>query len=223
MRSRRFLPILLCFLAWAGTLWAYEVKPKGQALAQVFDRLDVQRHWLAGAHVNWRTGDSDSDVHAATHCSAFVASACQRLGVYILRPPEHGQTLLANAQYEWLLSTEGTKHGWKPVKSPSDAQRLANEGHLVVATCQNADPKKPGHIALVRPNPKSVALIEAEGPQIIQAGTTNYNSTSLKTGFRQHPDAWHDGSHHAVAFYEHPLEDLTERLAPAVPKSAARP
>ena len=29
----------------------------------------------------------------ATHCSAFVASVCERLGIYVLRPPEHSQVM----------------------------------------------------------------------------------------------------------------------------------
>lgn len=200
-RSR--LLLILALLISGTTLSASEIKPSGHELARFFDSLDVERHWLAGTHVNWRTGDRDSDRHSATHCSAFAASACERLGVYLLRPPDHKQILLANAQYEWL-PTEGKKQGWSRVKSPLEAQRLANEGHLVVASYHNGDPAKPGHIALVRPSPKSDRLIETEGPQIIQAGANNYNSTSLKNGFRHHPDAWRDGSHHAVRFFSHP-------------------
>ncbi len=221
MRSKRLLPVLLAVLTLTTPLSAIEVKPQGHELARFFNSLDVEHHWLAGKHVNWRTGDRDSDRHAATHCSAFVASACERLGVYILRPPEHGQVLLANAQFQWLHS-EGKNHGWHRVKSPSEAQRLANEGQLVVATYHNGDPKKSGHIAFVRPSPKSDRLIQIEGPQIIQAGATNYNSTSLKNGFRHHPDAWIDASHHAVRFYVHRAVDLNAVHAASRPHSVKR-
>jgi hypothetical protein len=219
-RSRRLLPALVlligCFPAQA-----FEITPKGHELARFFDGLDVERHWLAGTHVNWRTGDRDSDRHASTHCSAFVASACERLGVYILRPPEHPQVLLANAQFEWLR-TDGKQRGWHAVKSPLEAQRLANEGHLVVAAYRNPDPKKSGHVAFVRPSAKRERLIESEGPQVIQAGASNYTSTSLKNGFRHHPDAWIDASHHAVRFYVQRGVDVSAARAPSRPYSATR-
>jgi hypothetical protein len=209
------LASLMVLFVGTSPLQGFEVKSQGHELAKFFNSLDVERHWLAGTHVNWRTGDRDSDRHAATHCSAFVASACDRLGVYILRPPEHGQVLLANAQSQWLRA-EGKGRGWQAVKSPLEAQRLANEGRLVVASYHNGDPMKPGHIALVRPSAKSERLIESEGPQIIQAGASNYNSTSLRNGFRHHPDAWRDAAHHAVRFYEYPATDLTRKQVPMV-------
>ena len=84
------------------------------------------------------------------------------------------------------------------------AQELANRGTLVVAVYKNHDPKKSGHIALIRPSAKGEDAIRAEGPQITQAGGTNRNSAPLKKGFANHPDAFGKNEvryfSHAVTF-----------------------
>jgi len=53
-----------------------------------------------------------------THCSAFAAAVAMYLDIYLPRPPNHGQTLLANAQTQWL-SGEGSFSG------PTAASRMA--------------------------------------------------------------------------------------------------
>jgi hypothetical protein len=87
------------------------ISPKGLALERFLDGLDVDRRWIAGVHIDWETGIPDGKPEKLpgkhTHCSAFVASAAKKLGIYILRPPEHGQVLLANAQFEWLEGEQG--------------------------------------------------------------------------------------------------------------------
>ena len=90
----------------------------GDRLAAVLDGMDVESHWLAHEHVNWETGDPDKGADYEgpgnhTHCSAFAAAAAKKLGIYLLRPPEHGQVLLANAQSGWLESAAGRKSGWR--------------------------------------------------------------------------------------------------------------
>lgn len=191
--------VLAAFLASRPVL-ASEVAPAGEALARLLDGMDVERHWLAGRTIHWRTGTTNPDGHqGATHCSAFVAAACDRMGVYILRPPDHSQTLLANAQNAWLKHA-GAQFGWRRVSSPVEAQRLANLGTIVVASLANPDRHRPGHIALVRPSTKGDAEIAAEGPQVIQAGRTNYNSASLAQGFVHHRDAWKNGE---IDFFAH--------------------
>jgi len=180
-------------------------KADGHKLAQFLDGLQVESRWPAGVHVDWETGLPDGKVEhfegKHTHCSAFVASAAKQLGVYILRPPEHGQTLLANAQFDWLQD-QGGAYGWRPLPDGYEAQRAANRGFLVVVTYKNHSSDKPGHIAIVRPSGKSRDTIEAEGPEIIQAGEHNYNSTSMKHGFADHPAAWNDNE---ARYYEHDL------------------
>ncbi len=175
-------------------------------MIQTIDSLDVENKWPAGVHVNWETGVPDGiaekGIGKHTHCSAFVAAAAKRLGIYILRPPDHPQLLLANAQYDWLAD-EGAKQGWKSLKDGVEAQEYANRGYLVVATYKNHHDDKPGHIAIVRPDSKSASQIQDEGPQITQAGGHNYQSTTLKRGFADHPAAWSNGE---VRYYAHKVE-----------------
>jgi hypothetical protein len=209
MKTFEFKSNLACGLAvllWAcfsARVNATPVSPAAQRVIETIDALDVEHHWPAGVHVNWQTGEPDGREERTpgkhTHCSAFVASAAKHLNIYILRPPEHGQILLANAQYEWF-GTQGAAQGWSEIKGPVAAQTAANEGRLVVATYRNHNDDKPGHIAIVRPADKSEAAIRSEGPQIEQAGGTNYRSTTLQKGFAGHPAAWGRGE---VRYYAH--------------------
>ena len=192
--------------AFFGSVQAAEITPKANQLASRIDGLDVENHWPAGMHVHWETGvpDGKPEISAGkhTHCSAFVAAAAKMFGVYILRPPEHAQILLANAQYDWLAN-EGERNGWRSVRTDVEAQDYANRGFLVVATYKNHHDDKPGHIAIVRPSNKSEAAIRNEGPQVTQAGGTNYKSTSLRRGFAGHPAAWEQ---HEVRYYAHAVD-----------------
>src|SRR5947207_62290 len=135
MYSRRWVLIVLGLVPFSSTLaWAQDAT--GKRLAAALDAMDVEHKWLARAYVKWETGEpldkpvTDGKPH--THCSAFAAAVAKKLGVYLLRPPEHNATQLANAQYDWL-EQEGKKKGWRVVKMASEAQRRANEGQLVVA------------------------------------------------------------------------------------------
>ena len=184
---------------------ATEIRSPGRQLVRFLDSLQVEERWIAGAHVDWRTGEPDgrpvSDSGAHSHCSALVAAACERLGVYILRPPEHPQTLLANAQCDWLLE-RGATEGWTPVSGAAEAQSAANRGKLVVAVYRNLKSRKPGHIAIVRPSDRSEESVRQDGPEVIQAGQENYASVPLKVGFRHHPDAWKRSE---VRFFAHEI------------------
>ena len=179
----------------------------GKRLVTVLDGMNVEVLWLAKEHINWETGEPDkgedySGPGRSTHCSAFAAAVGKRLGVYMLRPPDHGQVLLANAQAEWFRSSEGRQQGWRPVRGARDAQALANRGNLVVVVYESPDPHRPGHIAIVRPAERSDRLLEANGPEITQAGQRNHTKTSTKVGFLAHPGAWPAG----VLYYAHPIE-----------------
>lgn len=182
------------------------ITPAGDRLAATLDGMNVESLWLAHEHVNWETGEPDRGANDEgpgnhTHCSAFAAAAAKRLGVYLLRPPEHGQLLLANAQAEWLGSATAQKSGWQRVADMREAQRLANQGNLVLVLFQNPDKHVPGHIAIVRPSEKSLKALQGDGPQIIQAGNHNHASTIVRVGFVNHPGAWPDG----VLYYVHSL------------------
>lgn len=204
----------------SGSLWlgggsaatASDITPSGQRLARLLDDMHVDQLWLAGKQVDWRSGKPNGKVYTVpnghTHCSAFAAAAAERLGVYLLHPPEHSSVLLANAQQDWL-SGKGTNQGWFAIDSPLKAQTLANEGELVVVTCKNPDPKKPGHIAIVRPSAKSDASVLADGPEIIQAGLHNYVDGTVKQGFKAHPNAFEKGE---LLYFGHPISAFSARL-----------
>jgi hypothetical protein len=177
------------------------VSPEGKKLARRLDKMEVEKHWLPGEHItDWKTGEPDGKKGGPpTHCSLFVAAACFRLGVPMLEPPP--QTFLSNRQQEWLLK-EGKAKGWKQVKDMLKAQKLANQGMVVVASYRNPNPKKAGHIAMVRPAAVTPAAVEKSGPRICQAGQHNYNDIDLKTGFKNHPGAW---SKKEILFFAHQL------------------
>jgi len=182
------------------------ITPAGDRLASTLDSMEVESLWLAHEHVNWETGEpdrgaSDEGPGNHTHCSAFAAAAAKKFGVYLLRPPEHGQLLLANAQAEWLAGGVGRQAGWRSVPNMREAQRLANQGQLVVVLYQNPDSHVPGHIAIVRPSEKSAQALDENGPEIIQAGEHNHNRIGVRIGFENHPGAWPNG----VRYYMHPL------------------
>ena len=72
----------------------------------------------------------------------------------MLRPPQHSQELLANAQMRWLRD-HGAEYGWRMLPSDVEAQEAANRGELVLEAFENPDPHRPGHIAIVRPSEKT--------------------------------------------------------------------
>ena len=183
-----------------------EISAAGERLAAALDKMDVEHLWLSKRYVHWESGvpldKAVTDGKPHTHCSAFAAAACKRLGIYLLRPPEHGSTNLANAQADWL-ATQGAKQGWKEVKSPEEAQRMANAGFLVVASLKETEPNRSGHIAIVRPKAFDRKAIEQVGPAIIQAGMNNHRSTTLEAGFKSHPGAWRE---RRIRFFAHEID-----------------
>jgi len=187
----------------------HSITPAGQKLAEFLDATDVPHLWLPSQYVDWKTGAATTRPARggvkSSHCSAYAAAVAQKLGVYLLRPPDHGQSLLANAQYGWL-DKEGAAKGWKPVPSPEEAQADANAGELVVAVFRAPDAKKPGHIAVVHPAVKTQPELEDKGPDITQAGATNYAETTVSVGFNHHPGAW-DATGKGVKFYAHEVQD----------------
>jgi hypothetical protein len=214
MKARRRVEVVAVLFLFGARAFAQQTKPAaeitpaGRHLGKVLTEMDVEHHWLAGDVVKWRTGEplnKPTDGKRHSHCSAFVAAAAAKLGVYILRPPEHSTLLLANAQYDWLQG-EGQKQGWRPVASGQEAQHLANRGYLVVAVYKESNPKRSGHIAIVRPSSKSEAKVREDGPQIIQAGMENHASTSLKEGFKHHRTAFRDG---LIRFFAHSVPETS--------------
>ncbi|MDX2038266.1 MAG: hypothetical protein SFX72_16575 [Isosphaeraceae bacterium] len=191
------------------TAWSWDerehpvapITPEGARLAAELDRLEIEKYWLPGRAVHWRSGEVDPEGRQrATHCSAFAAAACDRLGVYLLRPPDHAATLLANAQNAWLNSTIAADRGWVRLPSAIEAQASANAGRVVVASFANPNRRKPGHIAVVRPALVTREQVERDGPRIMQAGSENLRDATLKRGFSKHPEAFRDGR---IEFFAH--------------------
>jgi hypothetical protein len=176
------------------------ISPRGRALARALDHTGVEHLWLPDQPVDWRTGRRDPEAPVLrSHCSAFVAGVCAAFQVDILRPPEHGEKLLANAQCRWL-DKEGAAHGWQALQDGSQAQCRADQGELVVACYRNPENDEAGHIAIVRPGAKSRPKLLAEGPDVIQAGRVNYRRVSVRLAFSNHPLAW---EHNRILYYAH--------------------
>jgi hypothetical protein len=200
--------ILVAALAFAGAGVAADdaITPLAQQMFREIDAMGVENKWIAGERVYWEsglpTGVPESSPGKHTHCSAFVAAAAKKLGVYILRPPEHGQKLLANAQIDWLTEG-GPAQGWHKLADARAAQAAANRGMLVVASYRNHHDDRPGHIAIVRPGTKTPEQIAAEGPDVTQAGAVNATSISIKSGFAGHPAAWRDNE---IVYYAHEVK-----------------
>jgi hypothetical protein len=192
LRSTMFLwTLLLCTVAVrAGE--PLPVMNEGVKLRETLDMMDVMNRWKPNEHItHWKTGESDDKTGGPkTHCSLFAAAVCWKLDAPLLSPPP--QTLLANRQQDWLFD-EGKKKGWKKLDDALEAQKLANEGVLVLASYKNPDAKKAGHIAVVRPSEIDAAALKKSGPRITQAGATNYEDTDVKTGFKNHPGAFENG------------------------------
>lgn len=171
-----------------------QVTPAGQELLRVLTAMDVEHRWLADRHVHWESGRASggiiTDGKPHTHCSAFAAAAGERLGIYMLRPPEHSQLFLATAQGEWFTTDKAARRGWERVNSAEEAQARANRGELVVLDWRNPDPKHHGHIAIVRPAVKTEEALAAEGPETMQAGQTNFSDGNAVRSFHSHPGAW---------------------------------
>ena len=185
------------------------VTPAGAELARFLDGSGVEQRWLPGWRVDWQTGEAlgrwapGSGPH--THCSAFAASLSAQLDIYLLRPPEHGQRLLANAQAQWLDSHAGRAAGWTAVAGAAAAQTAANRGELVLAVFANPDPRRAGHIAIVRPGYRSAEALREAGPLVTQAGARNALAIPLAQGFGGHPGAWLPEDAGAVRYYAHPV------------------
>jgi hypothetical protein len=76
---------------------------------------------------------------AKTHCSACVAGMTERLRIYVLRPPEHAQEVLANAQMGWPRD-HGAEFSWRVLDAYSEAEEAADRGELVLCWRRSKTP-----------------------------------------------------------------------------------
>ena len=210
LRGAIALPLALPLGVYGADACCGVLTPSGRRLRRFLDSTGVDQLWLPGYQVDWQTGERTGALpggaNSHTHCSAFVAAAAMRLGVYILRPPEHKQDLLANAQMAWLDGPDGQSKGWSKLAGATNAQAAANRGELVVASFRSPDPHKPGHIAIVRPDDISLPLLEKEGPMVTQAGAHNAIDVSLARGFHDHRGAWPPDGSGGVQFFAHAID-----------------
>ncbi len=194
----------------------------GSRLQAFLDGLPVEQNWIAGHHVVWQTGQQNGPdgvgPESHTHCSAFVAAVALDLDIYVLRPPNHAQELLANAQVDWLGAVgdapgpTAAAAGWQDLgrSDAADAWAIAvaaaNAGRLVVAGYRQpattnpvtgATSQAPGHIVVVRPQTGPVSA--ASGPQAIMAGERNWREVLMAAAFAAHPGAWPD----AIRLFAH--------------------
>ena len=199
MRTAMLISALLLTLSFSAHAAETEtccgaISVRGVQLAEQLQNSGVERLWLAGKHVDWESGEPDQgEKPAKSHCSAFAAAFAKKRDVYLLRPPQHSQVLLASAQVVWLQSDAARTVGWRAVADARAAQTLANQGQLVVAGFQSPAPHKPGHIAIVRPAELSEQDLQQNGPRLTQAGQKNYLSVNARIAFRYHAGAWPDG------------------------------
>jgi len=198
---KRLLFIIATFIylnSFAQSTTTDTITTNAQKLSKLLDSVHLDRLWLKGYNVDWLSGASTSK-GGATHCSAFAASFAAKLGIYFLRPPQHSQTLLANAQCVWLAADTAKNLGWTKVATALEAQNLANKGVLVMVGYKNPVASSSGHMAVIRPCIKTLTLLAQEGPQETQSGDINSTSIAVKNGFSSHPLAWPNG----VIYYQH--------------------
>lgn len=122
---------------------------------------------------------------ADTFCNIFVTDVLEAAGVLAPRhwsdpvsgmptPVGSGEELSANKLNAWFEKF-GTEFGWKRA-STSVARVSANAGLIVVAVASNPNPKRSGHVAIVRPD---------ESPELYvsQAGAFNFERARLVDAF----------------------------------------
>ena len=176
-----------------GTACCGTITPAGAKFKVYLDSLHVEQLWPARVPIHWETGEPDPGRvghEPPTHCSTFVAAAAKRLGIYILRPPEHSQEMLSLAQERWLEGGEAASQGWRRVASVREAQVLANRGEFVVLVF--GQEHAAGHIAIVRPAVKTQAALDTEGPETTQASGRNFSDGTAIESFKLHRGAWPD-------------------------------
>jgi hypothetical protein len=182
----------------------------GERLRVFIDGTHVETRWIANYHIVWQTGQRNGPAEGGpahhTHCSAYVAAVALYLDIYILRPPNHPELRLANAQVTWLgggneSGPTASESGWRALGVSGDDGILdaaiiaANAGKLVVAGYFQPPTVQPdgtsvqgaGHIVVVRPQ---ASFPSDEGPQVVTAGVQNFKSASMQFAFGDHPLAW---------------------------------
>jgi hypothetical protein len=144
---------------------------------------NVINQFAVGVNPRYKQKFTDGKI-TSTYCNIFSWDVTRAMGAEIPHwvdsagermAPLQGSEISANATNDWLHK-HGSRHGWRKVADPGEAQALANDGHPVVASWKNLK-RRPngrpysGHIAIVRPG-----NLGKKGPHIAQAGAKNFNT-----------------------------------------------
>lgn len=105
----------------------------------------------------------------STWCNRFLYLVLRKLGITL---PWGTYGTRVN---ELISYIDAGNDGWYPVSSAQEAQQIALQGGIVVATYYNMTPGESGHAALVLPIAGEV--------QIAQAGGKNFSRGSIARGF----------------------------------------
>lgn len=118
-----------------------------------------------------------------TWCNRFASLVCVYVGAKL-------GGLFANEQARWLRTQSAVDYGWASA-TEQVARQWAQAGGLALATWENPEPLKHGHIAVLVPSrpgdPPGVTFIA-------QAGATNFEHNNLKAGFGNYPVEFHTHS-----------------------------
>jgi hypothetical protein len=190
------------------------ISANGAMLNAFLDSLQVDKYWLVGTSVNWLTGapggsGPNMTLGTDSHCSAFAGSACEMLGVYILRPPDVSDLDLANHQADWFVTNTV---GWVPIATMVNAQHMADTGMLVMASYKSSSGS--GHIALLRASNWTDNNVNATGPEECQSGTYNFADTNIMTGFNQHSGAFPNNIKYYGHIVNYPISPVWPLLGP---------
>ncbi|HPO98849.1 MAG TPA: peptidoglycan-binding domain-containing protein, partial [Bacillota bacterium] len=130
-----------------------------------------------------------------TYCNIFLWDVTSTMGAEIphwvnskgepCKPLEPGSyELNANAIADWLRE-HGEKYGWVKVTA-EEAQMAANRGEPAITVWKNPNPKRSGHVQVVRPSDKP--FDSTKGVRVAQAGRVNFNyGYSLKAYSGKNP------------------------------------
>lgn len=112
-----------------------------------------------------------------THCNQFVRDVLADMGVPFPRSDWY-----AHQQIDHLGSDAGRVDGWRLCLTSEDAAHQANMGRPVVATYRNPiePPAAHSHIAIVVP------AVGGAGPNVAQAGFSNFSNKPVGRGFGAH-------------------------------------
>ena len=169
------------------------ISAKAKWIEAQLDQMDVKDKWIAGTHIDWRTGVPDGQPESADRPPHPLQRLRRRRRGKIRRlpaAPAGAPAILAGERPERMAAHRGRGEGWQSLPDGAAAQNAANRGLLVVASYHNRNDDKPGHIAIVLPGMKNAALLASEGPDVMQAGTVNSARTSLRDGFSGHPGSF---------------------------------